>query len=92
MSEQSEDGTYSNDWLKPYLQAIHDAGAVDKSETDDLFREVYTRLAGESADEDFPEYQGASKIRQTMYIAKLAKSAGEAVMLTEKGNEFIGAE
>lgn len=87
MSEAEHD----NSWLKPYLQKIHEAGgAIYKDESEEVFRAVF---ASEHPDDNDPaEYIGASKIRQTMYIAKLARQARDEIVLTEKGRDFIGAE
>lgn len=83
--------THDNSWLRPYLKVIKEAGgAIYKSESEALFEEVYRGIVAslpEGVEE--PGYLGASKIRQTMYISKLARQASDEIVLTDKGLEFL---
>lgn len=89
MSEAQQE--HDNSWLKPYLKKIQDAGgAMYKDECEATFKEVYDGIVAALPDDvEEPGYLGASKIRQTMYISKLAKHAKDEVILTDKGLEFL---
>lgn len=85
-ANQSAPAEHDNTWLKVYLQAIRDAGI--NGMTSEQCDEVFPTLLGE----DEEAKATPSKIRQTMYIAKLAKKgAGGALFLTQRGEELIGA-
>lgn len=75
MSEQTEKAAYDATWLIPYLREIEAAG-------DAGFPVADTELW--STDE-----KPASKIRQSMYIGRLAKKAGDALVLTDAGRALI---
>ena len=81
---------YDNSWLKPYLRAIRDAesGALPVDSTDEVFQNVW--LSGQVAGSD-AEYPGAGKIRQVMYIAKLARKdkTTNCLVLTDAGSAYI---
>lgn len=83
MTDQTE---HDNSWLRPYLQAIKDAGSdgMEKAATDEAFARIFAQN-----NEGDAEFQGAGKIRQTMYIAKLAKGIGNTVYLTTAGLEYL---
>lgn len=81
---------HDNRYLIPYLKAVAEAEDrgenLETTDTDDLFQKIYS----ENADEETPEFPGASKIRQTFYIAKLARKVGTTLALTAAGRELIG--
>lgn len=83
MSENNETPTYSNKWLIPYLNAINATG--DEGMSSPQADEVFPTLAAEDQEAPSP-----SKIRQTMYIAKLArKDKAGNLFVTDKGQELI---
>jgi len=88
MSEQdNEPKTYDNRHLIPYLKAIAECGpdGMLYEESAEKFGNVFQNLPG---DEDL-QYIGAAKIRQTMYIARLAQKVNGALILTDAGRELI---
>lgn len=88
MSEQNEAAAteqHDNSWLRPYLKLLAEGGeeGIPKAAAEAAFLAHFESL------ESGGEYIGGSKIRQTMYIAGLAKSSGNMIFLTPKGWEFI---
>lgn len=81
--------TYDNTWLIPYLAAIAAAGepGLDAELSEAVFRKVFQGIAA-----DGQEYIGAAKIRQTCYIAKLAKKIDGALVLTDAGRALIATD
>lgn len=92
MSEQPENQTapeYDNRYLVPYLKIIADAGeiGIGKEEFAEKAQAYYDGL--EDPATDFP---GGSKLRQILYIAKLARGVGSLIELTDAGRELIANE
>lgn len=76
---------HNNEWLKPYLKILAEGGesGLSKLDAETRFSDYFNSLGSDM------EYAGGSKIRQTMYIAGLAKSSGSMIYLTAKGWEYI---
>ena len=91
MSDAQE---HDNRWLIPYLRKVREAEdtgePLETDATEEIFQQVYRDLVDEAGGDELPDFPGASKIRQTFYIAKLAKKgAGGVLVLTDAGRELL---
>lgn len=77
---------YDNSVHVPYLKIIAEGGdlGVGKDEFGEKAQAYYDSL--EDPATDFP---GGSKLRQTLYISKLARGDGSMIVLTDAGRSLI---